>query len=600
MELNQNLRRPLLPLSIGLLLLILYFIATGQNHWFQLDSFFYVVNPVILLGIPPVQLMSMFWKVLLLLPAVVLLSWALSLAGFEVKIPPILESKRFPWLLAAFSLLVLGGMVLFVFHATEVTDDELTYVFQAKTYLAGRLFNPPPPSVQSFANTFVINDGLKYIGKYQFGHPLLLAIGLLLGSEFIVTLFMSAALIILISLIARRLFDDRRVAVLAPLLLFSSPFFYFMSSSRLSHISAAFLLASFFLLYLKISDADTKPGQQYSLSLLAGVAAGFVANMRPVAAIAFLLPFLFIITQRLLKKEIQRPLTILSMGVGFFAIVALTLAYNKAITGAFLTHTMSYYNPAEGIGFSGEGHNFWVGIQNLLANVARMNAFLFGFPLSLIFVFIVLFKPRLDLGETISFSIIGCFAIGYLVVRMNVADLGPIYYYECIIPLVLLSARGFLWIHDFASSRSAAFRLFPSNFLLLSVVFCLLTFFPERVIHLSQLTRAIDAPYAVIEEHHVHNAVVFAPGSRMEGWVFGTRNNAPDLNNDVIVCRLLDAETNGRVLEYFKGRDAYVYLWYGSPLQYDLRKVTREELLTINWMEELRKLWGLTTQKPGG
>jgi hypothetical protein len=599
METNHSIHRPLLPFSIGLLLLVLYFSATWQNHWFQLDNFYYVGDPVNLFGIPPIQVMSMFWKVLLLLPAVVSLAWALSAAGFELKIPRFLESRKLPLLLSVLSLFILAGLVLFVFRATEVTDDELAYVFQAKTYLSGRLFNPPPPTIQNFANTFIINDGVKFIGKYQFGHPLLLAIGMMFGSEYIITLFMAAALIVLISVIARYLFEDHRVAMVSPLLLFASPFFYFVSSSRLSHISAAFLLALFFFLFLKISRADTKPGYQYSLSLLAGVAAGFVVNMRPMTALAFLLPFLFIITQRLLKKEIQRPLTIVVMGAGFFAVVALTLAYNKVITGAFLTYPMAYYDPTEVVGFGGQGHTIWLGIQNLLSNVARMNAFLFGFPLSLIFVFIALFKPRLELGDIVAFSIIACFAAGYLLVRVNVADLGPIYYYECIIPLVLLSARGFLWLHDFASSRSATFRSFPSNFLLLSAVFCLLTFLPERLVHFSRLTRAIDAPYAHIEERNVHHAIVFAPTSRMEGWVFGTRNNAPNLDNDVVLCHLSDAESNSRVLDFFKGRDAYVFLWYGLPLQYDLRKVTREELLSTKWMEELRKLWALNQPKPG-
>lgn len=601
MESKYNMRRVLLPVSIALVLLVLYFFTTLQQHWFQVNNFDYLRDVTShLYTMPHPQVASMLWKLLLLLPATVALAWGLSAAGFELKTPRFVESGKFPLLLSVLSLFILAGLVVFVFRATEVTDDELAYVFQAKTYLSGRLFNPPPPVVQSFTNIFIINDGLKFVGKYQFGHPLLLAIGVMLGSEYIVTFFMAAALIVLISVIARHLFEDRRVAVLSPILLFCSPFFYFVSASRLSHISAAFLLALFFLIFLKLSRGDTKPGHQYLLSLVAGVAAGFVANMRPMTALAFLLPFLIIITRRLLKKEIKRPLTVVFMGAGFLSIIALTLAYNKAITGSFSIHPLFYYDPQDVLGFQVHGHNIGMGVQNFIYNAARMNAFLFGFPLSLMFVFIVRFKSRLDFGELIAFSIIACFAVGYLLPwAPGVTDLGPIYYYECIIPLVLLSARGFLWLHDFASSRFPTHRSFPSNFLLLSVVICLLSFFPERLIHLNRLTRAIDAPYAVIQDHNVHNAVVFTLTTRKEGWVFGYRNNAPNLDNDVVFCRLLDTESNSRVLDHFKGRDAYVYMWYGFPLKYDLRKVTRQQLISTNWTDELWKGRELNPPTPG-
>jgi hypothetical protein len=336
------------------------------------------------------------------------------------------------------------------------------------------------------------------------------------------------------------------------------------------------------------------------MSLIAGLAAGLVANIRPMTALGFLLPFLIIIIQRLLKKEIRRPLTIVLMGASFLAVVALTLAYNKAITGSYMTHTLVYYDPDDVLGFQTHDHSLGLGIQNFIHNSARMNAFLFGFPISLIFVAFVLVKSRLELGEKIAFSIIACFAVGYVLPwGPGVPDLGPIYYYECIIPLVLLSARGFLWLRDSVSIRFPAYQSFPSNFLLLSVVFCLLTFFPERLMHLNRLTKAIDAPYALLQERNVHNAVVYTPTMRQEGWVFSYRNNSPKYDNDVIFCRLIDAESNGRVLDHFSGRDAYVFMWYSYPLKYDLRKVSREELVSTDWKAELQKLRELNPPKLG-
>jgi hypothetical protein len=595
MENKNSFRSSLLPFFTAVLLIALYLLMTVRRQWFQLTDFVYQKDPEMVFNMmPSIHVTSTMWKLLLLLPATLLLAWTMTRLGFIARLHRFAQSDKFALFLAILSLFIFAGIVLFVYHGTEFTDDELTFTFQAKTFLDGRLINPPPPASRNFANIFIINDGVKYVGHYQFGHPLLLAVGLMFGSEYIVTFLMAAALIILLAAIARRLFEDRRVAIIAPLLLFVSPFFYFVSSSRLSHISSAFLLALFFLIFLEVMRAEAKPGKQYLLSLLAGLAAGLAGNIRPMTALAFLLPFLYIIIRRLVKKEIQHPLIVIFMGSGVLAVILLTFAYDKVITGSYFMQPIIYLDPTNAMGFGWHQHTIGKAIQNLLYNGARMNAFLFGFPLSLVFVFFVFFKDRLEQGERIAFAIIVCFSIGYLFWwSPGVGDLGPIYYYECIIPLILLSARGFLWVHDFVSARFQSFSSFVPNFLLFSVVMSLLTFVPEKAIHFSNLTQAIDAPYALLRERNVHNAVVFTLSLRQEGWVYGYRNNDPTFDNDIIVCRSLDPASNSHVIESFKGRELYVLLWYGTPLRYELRKLSREELLSTNWSEELQRLRAL-------
>jgi hypothetical protein len=585
MKSDQNFRRFTLPAVAGILLLILYFQIAWFNDWFQLPDFNYMGDTnTHLFMMPPAQVASMFWKLLLLLPASLMLAWSLSGSGVSMKLPRWTTSKYFPLLLSVLASLIIACLIIFVFRSTEVTDDELAYLFQAKTYLAGRLFNPPPPVPESFFNVFIINKAAKFVSMYQFGHPLVLAVGMLLGSEYILTVLASAASVVLLAAIARNLFDDGRVATISSLLLFFSPFFYFLSSSRLSQTTTLFCFSAFFLLYLKIFEGKKEANHPYSLSLLAGLLAGFAANIRPLTAIAFLFPFLVLILYRLSRSQVRKPLSIVFMGAGFLVIVLLTLFYDKVITGGYLTSPITFYDPTYKLGFRSFTHTIGSALQNLGYNIGRMDAFLFGFPASLLFVFLVFFRRRLDLGDKLALAIVVSFAVAYLFWWIpGVSDLGPTLYYECLIPLILLSSRGFLWLHDLMKSRSPAFHAFPANLLVLSIVLSLVTFVPERLTHLSRLTRAIDAPYAILQEHNIHKAVVFIVSWPDRGWVFGYRNNAPDFDNDVVLCHFEDAESNARVLEYFKGRAVYVLLTHGISKQCEVRKVTREELLSTDW-----------------
>ncbi len=152
------------------------------------------------------EFQSEIWKILLLLPATVLGTAALAKAGVRISFPAIFRGRLFmgALLLAAAILLILS--VRFLFHGTEVTDDENTYDFQAKTLLAGRLVNPPPPVISNFNNVFLINDGSCWVGKYTLGHPLVIAFGMMLGSRYIGTIVLSILTLLLVYGIAKELF----------------------------------------------------------------------------------------------------------------------------------------------------------------------------------------------------------------------------------------------------------------------------------------------------------------------------------------------------------------------------------------------------------
>src|SRR4051794_16728835 len=81
--------------------------------------------------------------------------------------------------LAALMLVGLGiaGSLLavWILRAFPISPDEYDYLFEAKTFLAGRLWNPLPPLPDLFAHVHLIFWHEKWVSAYSPGWPLLLA-----------------------------------------------------------------------------------------------------------------------------------------------------------------------------------------------------------------------------------------------------------------------------------------------------------------------------------------------------------------------------------------------------------------------------------------
>lgn len=534
--------------------------------------------------IPYRQMSSMFWKITLLFPATFFLALFLTLKGTAIILDPLLNKKFVQWYLALVAVILIILLVNLVYHQTPITDDESTYDLQARILLKGKLYAPPPPVEKSFDTYFIITKG-KYTGKYTLGHPLLLAGGMLLGSSYFFPVVLSGALVLIIYQISLFLYNDRRLALLSAFLLLISPFYLFTSSTRLSHSTTAFFLGVFMLLFLKITSDNLKNKTLFLYSFLAGVCAGFAFNVRPLTAIGFLFSFAIILLVRLLQRKPKSLVTLLGMVLGFLPVLAFTLWYNKEITGSWLEFPFHYYNPQERLGFGAmlkEGHYVHTPVKsiiNLTVSAIRMNAFLLGFPISLLFVLLMFFVRQLKTTDKLCLAIIATYCIVYaFYYSPGVSDTGPIYYYELIIPLILLSARGILLAHRFIKEHIPELKEFIGNFLFISILLAFFTFYPERILHILNLTEKVSEPYRLVEKSNIHNAVVFIRSIPLAGWVFGIRPNSPDFDDDIIYCRLLSGEKNLEVVRHFPERNYYVLFYSSKDKKSKLIKVTPEEL----------------------
>jgi hypothetical protein len=562
----------------GGFLLIIYGIVAWRMNSFLPANFHYVGNPLYIWYLPYEQTASILWKVFLLFPASLCFAWFLSSRGYWPKALNLSSRRGLPLVFSLFAVMLLILTVNGVLQRTEVTDDELTYDLQAKILLSGKLYVAPPVA-GSFDNVFVL-PGDKLTGKYNLGHPLVLAAGMLLGSPYVLPVLFGGLLILMTYSINMLLYKERRQAVLSSLLLLVSPFFYFTGATRLSHTTSAFSLTLFMLIFLKVREDAPSPWHGLVLSLAAGLAAGLAFNVRPLTAVGYLFPFLVLTLADVIRRRGRGSLKYVFIGAGFLLMVAFTLWYNKQITGSYLSFPFGRYDSGEQP--LGARYNPLQALSNLAMNAIKTNLFLFGLPLSLLFFFIYVFKRDKSAADKLCFGIIGSFCFFYLsYYGPGVSDTGPLYYYELLIPLVTLSARGLLWLHDLLGGLAPKSKTYIGSFLLVSVLISAPTFWLERSLYLVNLTDAISEPYQVLKQSKIHNALVFIQSWPNQGFVFGFRNNSPDFADDIILCRLRKGSDNLKVITRFPNRESYLLRFNVVEQKTELAPISTDQLAAI-------------------
>ena len=543
----------------ALILLGVYFVLVWAHDGFGLADFNYFSNSgAYMLNIPTPFVRSQFWKVLFLFPATVLASVAMARAGIRFHFPTSINYRLAVGSLIAIAATVLVLSTQLLLRETEVTDDENTFDFQARTLLLGRVVNPPPPVTSSFRNVFIIDDGKQWIGKYTLGHPLIIAIGMALGNRYLLTIALSVLTLYLVYLISLKIYGDKKVALLTLCLGAISPFFYLVSSSRLSHTSTAFFLALFMYLFLQSRSMQEKAGRAAFIAFLSGIALGYAFNVRSLTALGFAVPFCVVAIDDLRQ---QKPGTLsrgLLVGAGFALMVGITLWYNSVVTGNAFMFPFHYYDSGEALGFGVFDHTIFSALRNLAVSIGRLNSAFLGFPLSLLFLFAVLFD-RKGFGDYLSIGILGAIAIAFLFYYSpGVSDLGPVYYYETVIPLLLLSGRAVVFLHRLFADHFKHGNALVPNFLVLSLILSLVTFVPEQISHIHRLTDQIREPYELVRSANVHHALVMMNFRPDKGWVFGHRSPSPDFTDDVVYTWYTDSASNHALVGCFRDRTAFI------------------------------------------
>jgi len=306
--------------------------AGDDPEYFEAAWDAWMWGTIVSLGVAAVALMLTRGKVVL---------WLLTLWRRFVARPP---ASR--WVAATGVLLAALSVLacLFLFAGNPRTVDGFADLFQARIFLAGRLWAPAPSPqlLANFATLHMIVGPARWFSQYPPGQALVLAAGLALGAWWLLNPLFALALAAATYRVARWCADDA-TARLAGLLLCISPFVVAVSGSELSHLPAVTLGM------LAAAAGTTVGGRRWVAgALAAGAALGIMLAFRPLDAVAAAVPVAAIVLLAAHRKTAALSL----VAVGGSVLTIPTLWYNSRTTGAWLEFGYRYlWGPSLGLGF---------------------------------------------------------------------------------------------------------------------------------------------------------------------------------------------------------------------------------------------------------
>jgi hypothetical protein len=241
--------------------------------------------------------------------------------------------------------LALSLTAVWLLRAFPSSSDEYSYVFQAETFLRGRLWNPVHPGQDFLHFNHIFEKDGKWVSQYAPGWGLLLALAQRVGIP--MWLIAPIAGVLLVLVVHRLGVQEGNAAAgrLAALLLVVSPFFVFNAGSFFNHVPAALLLAAACLFGARFLD---RPG--VGVGLLLGATIGALGLTRTFDVVVLAVPFGAAFLYRARWPHYARAPTIALGGLPFLAAL---LLYQRAITGDALLPVTNWGYPLFKLGLYG-------------------------------------------------------------------------------------------------------------------------------------------------------------------------------------------------------------------------------------------------------
>lgn len=203
-------------------------------------------------------------------------------------------------LLALFAFFMSALISRTVFDRMPHLEDEMAYLFQARTYAGGHLTVDTPQPQRAYWQPFLVDrDGLRF-GKYTPGWSMQLALGVLMGQMWIMNAFYAALTVALVYRLGREIFNPD-VGVIAAALTAFSPMALLLSATLMAHTSAIFAATLFLYAYWRIERGR----HALRWGALAGIALGLLVANRPLTGLAVATPLILWSGLRLLRAFVR-------------------------------------------------------------------------------------------------------------------------------------------------------------------------------------------------------------------------------------------------------------------------------------------------------
>lgn len=227
--------------------------------------------------------------------------------------------------------------------------DEYSYLFQARTFLEGKLANAANHDVPAiFDQIHVLNDRGKFASRYFPGTGMWIA-PFVVGDRPYWGHWLAGAWCAFFVFWAGRELSGDAVGFIAGMLTALSPGMATFSNLLLAHHPTLVGLSLFlwaFLRFMRLAD-DQSCGRQAALcAFMAGCGLSFAMLCRPMTAAGFGLPFGLWLAFRLVRGTAtlqQRLLQTVLMGLPIAACLGVIFVYNQATTGDGLTTPYQLY-----------------------------------------------------------------------------------------------------------------------------------------------------------------------------------------------------------------------------------------------------------------
>ena len=241
------------------------------------------------------------------------------------------------------ALLIIGAsfaatlLLVWVLRAFPNSADEYGYIYEAETFLAGRLWNPLPPHHEFFSFLHVFEKDGKWVSEYPPGWSIMLAAGRLLYLPYwLVCPIVGTVLLFAVWKLGQRQ-NGSLGGILAVLLVGCSPFFLFNAASYFNIVPTAAMGILFCWAMLEFLD-----GPNVSNALCAGAALGMVGLIRSYDVVVFAIPFAVQFLRVARRRHYALAPYIIAAGLPFLAVLLLS---QLAITGSALTPVTTWGYP---------------------------------------------------------------------------------------------------------------------------------------------------------------------------------------------------------------------------------------------------------------
>jgi hypothetical protein len=479
------------------------------------------------------------------------------------------NSRAILWTAAAWVVVVSSLLAWFALGRMPHVPDEVAYIQQAKYFAAGRLSLDTPPEPLAFECEFDLVDGPRWYAATPGGWPALLAAGVWLGVPWLVNPLLGGIAVLLAHRIVRRIYDDE-LADGTALLLAASPWLIFLSASLMPHPTTLV----FSLLALLGVERARNAGSLWG-GVLAGTGVGVVLHTRPLEAVVVAgVAGIWWLSAGWRRLRLAPMVATLLVGTAF---TVLFLAYNKALTGDPVYAPISkftdihYYKGANRLGFGKDIGNFgWSEFDplpghgpldvayNTNVNVYLLNTELFGWASgSLVFVFVLLLWGSWRDDALMWGLLAATWAAMSLYWFSGGPDFGPRYWYQMILPCVVLTLRA---CQAFATRWAQRAGTTSGDrtwaFLALAVVLGFVNLLGWRCLDKYRNYRGVRSDVrAMVAEFG--SSLVFVEGPAFPDYAAAVPFNPPTLDPEApgpIFARDLGAESRARIAAHFPGR----------------------------------------------